>query len=118
MNLEDFLPMVGERSTNETDATFSDVYDVCASKFCHFTHLGMHMEVIDLFEAKTDTFRDQISQIVKSDIILLRLAFVFASEMGIVLASSTPEPCANQCFRLHFAIPDFSKVNKVFTFHF
>jgi len=44
---------------NETDATFSDVYDVFASKFCPFSHLSSKMKVNHAFKAKKEAFRER-----------------------------------------------------------
>ena len=69
---------------NETDATFLDVYDVFASKFCHFSHLTTKMKVNHAFKAKKVTFRDKNLQHVKNDQNYLHLAFVFATQMETV----------------------------------
>ena len=50
---------------NETDATFLDVYDVFASKFCPFPHLSSEMKVNHAFKAKKEAFRERISSKVK-----------------------------------------------------
>ena len=84
---------------DETDATFLDVYDVVASKFGHFSHLSTKLKVNHAFKAKKVTFRERNPQKVKNDQNFIHLAFVFATQMKtIFLASSTPKPCANQCF--------------------
>ena len=44
---------------NENVATFLDVYDVFASKFCHFSNLGMYFKVNHAFKAKKEAFREQ-----------------------------------------------------------
>ena len=44
--------VVGGKVKNETDATFSDVYDVFASKFCYFSHLSTKSKVNHAFKAK------------------------------------------------------------------
>ena len=44
---------------NENVATFLDVYDVPASKFCHFSHFTREMKVIQLFKATKEMFRDK-----------------------------------------------------------
>ena len=62
---------------NETHATFLDVYDVFASKFCHFSNLGMYFKVINLFKAKKEAFRERNPQKVKNDSILLHLTLRF-----------------------------------------
>ena len=59
MNLEGFLLVVGEKVKNETDATFLDVYEVFASKFCPFLEIGTLMKVINLFKAKKEAFRER-----------------------------------------------------------
>ena len=66
---------------NETDATFSHVYDVFASKFCHFSHLSSKMKVNHVFKAKMEAFRERNPQKVKNDQKLLHLAFVFPLQM-------------------------------------
>ena len=66
---------------NETDATFLDVYDVFASKFCNFSHLSSKSKVNHAFKAKKVTFRDINVQKGKNDQNLLHLAFVFAIQM-------------------------------------
>ena len=73
--------MVRGKVQNESVATFLDVYDVFASKFCHFAHLGMYLKVIQLLKAKKVTFRDKSSQQVENDQNLLHLAFVLGVEM-------------------------------------
>ena len=89
---------------NETGATFLDVYGVFASKFCHFPNSGTYFKVIQLFKAKMDAFRDKSLPKVENDIFLLHLTPNFLERDGNgFLASSTPKPCANQCFRGHFA---------------
>ena len=50
---------------NETDATFLDVYGVFASKFCHFSKIGMYFQVIHAFKAKKEAFRERNPQKVK-----------------------------------------------------
>ena len=62
---------------NETDATFSHVYDVFASQNGHFSHLAENFKVIYPFKAKKVTFRERILQKVKNDLNFLHLAFVF-----------------------------------------
>ena len=52
---------------NETDAIFSDVYEVFASEFCHFSHLSSKMKVNRAFKAKKDAFRETNPQKVKND---------------------------------------------------
>ena len=69
---------------NEIVATFLDVYDVFASKFCHFSNLGMYFKVIQLFKAKMEAFRERNPQKVKNDQNFLHLAFVFATQMKTV----------------------------------
>jgi len=69
---------------NETDATFLDVYGVFASKFRHFSNLGMYFKVIQLFKAKKVAFRERNPQKVKNDQNFLHLAFVFATQMKTV----------------------------------
>ena len=69
---------------NETDATFLDVYGVFASKFCHFSKIGMYFQVINLFKAKKEAFRERNPQKVKNDQNFLHLAFVFATQMKTV----------------------------------
>ena len=69
---------------NETDATFLDVYDVFASKFRHFSNLGMYFKVIQLFKAKMEAFRERNSQKVKNGQNFIHLAFVLAVEMKTV----------------------------------
>ena len=76
---------------NENVATFLDVYDVFASKFCHFSNLGMYFKVIQLFKAKKVTFRDKKSQKVKNGQNFLHLAFVLAVEMKTVFNVFRPE---------------------------
>ena len=44
---------------NETDATFSHVYETFASKFCHFSHLSSKMKVNHAFKAKKEAFRER-----------------------------------------------------------
>ena len=75
------------------------------------------MKVIDLFKAKMEAFRDKGSSKVKNVIFLLHLTPNFLDrDENSFLASSTPEPCANQCFYLHFARSEICKLNKIFTF--
>ena len=69
---------------NETDATFSHVYDTFASKFDHFSHLSTKLKVNHAFKAKKVTFRERNPQKVKNDQNLLHLAFVFATQMKTV----------------------------------
>ena len=69
---------------NENVATFLDVYDVFASKFCHFSHFTPEMKVIQLFKAKKVTFRDKKSKKVENDQNFLHLAFVLSVEMKTV----------------------------------
>ena len=38
---------------------FLDVYDVFASKFCHFSHLSSKMKVNHVFKAKKEAFRER-----------------------------------------------------------
>ena len=59
--------MVGGQSDNETDATFLDVYDVFASKFCPFSHLSSKMKVNYAFKAKRKRFVKEISEKWKMD---------------------------------------------------
>ena len=68
----------------ETDATFPDVYDVFASKFRHFSNLGMYFKVIHVFKAKMEAFRERNPQKVKNDQNFIHLAFVFATQMKTV----------------------------------
>jgi len=84
---------------SETDATFLHVYDVFASKFRHFLKIKTYFEVINLFKAKMEAFRDKSSPKVENDPFLLHLTpnFLARDENGFS-ASSTPKPCANQCF--------------------
>ena len=69
---------------NETDATFSHVYEVFASKFCHFSHLSSKMKVNHAFKAKKEAFRERNPQKVKNDQNFIHLAFVFATQMKTV----------------------------------
>ena len=69
---------------NETDATFSDVYDVSASDFCPFSHLSSKMKVNHAFKAKKEAFRERNPQKVKNDQNFIHLAFVFATQMKTV----------------------------------
>ena len=69
---------------NETDATFLDVYEVFASKFCHFSNAGTYFKVINLFKAKMEAFRERNPQKVKNDQNFIHLAFVFATQMKTV----------------------------------
>ena len=69
---------------NKTDATFSHVYDVFASKFRHFSNLGMYVKVNNGFKAKKVAFRERNPQKVKNDQNFLHLAFVFATQMKTV----------------------------------
>ena len=99
---------------NENVASFLDVYDVSASKFGHFSNLGMYFKVIQLFKAKKVTLRDKKSQ---KWLKFPPFGLCFSGrDENRFLASSTPEPCANQCFLVHFARPDICKLNRVFTF--
>ena len=59
MNLEGFPLVVREKSKNETDATFSHMYDTFASKLCHFSHLSSKMKVNHAFKAKKEAFRER-----------------------------------------------------------
>ena len=56
-----------EKVKNETDATFSHVYDVLASEFCPFSHLSSGMKVIQLFKAKMEAFRDKNPEKAETD---------------------------------------------------
>ena len=69
---------------NETGATFLDVYEVFASKFCHFSHLSSKMKVNHAFKAKKEAFRERNPQKVKNDQNFIHLAFVFATQMKTV----------------------------------
>ena len=69
---------------NETDVTFLDVYEVFASKFCHFSRLSSKMKVDHAFQAKKDAFRERNQQKVKNDQNFIHLAFVFATQMKTV----------------------------------
>ena len=69
---------------NETDATFLHVYDVFASKFRHFSNLGMYFKVNHAFKAKKEAFRERNPQKWKNDQNVLHLAFVLAVEMKTV----------------------------------
>ena len=84
MNLEGFLLVVREKSKNETDATFLDVYEVFASKFCHFSHLSSKMKVNHAFKAKKEAYRERNPQKVNNDQNSIHLAFVFAIQMKTV----------------------------------
>ena len=111
---EGLSPVVGEKSKNETDATFLDVYDVLASKFSHFPHLSK-LEVNHASKAKKEAFRERNSQKVKNDSILLHLTLRFLDrDENCFLASSSPKPCANQRFRGRFALAGLCKPNKIF----
>ena len=102
---------------NETDATFLDVYEVFASKLCHFSHLSSKLKVNHAFKAKKEAFRERKTQKVENDTFLLHLTLHFlARDENGFLASSSLKPCANQCFLVHFARPDICKLNKIFTF--
>ena len=59
MNLEGFLLVVREKVKDETDATFSHVYDVFASQNGHFSHLSTKLKVNHAFKAKKEAFREQ-----------------------------------------------------------
>ena len=72
------------KGKNETDATFLDVYEVFASKFCHFSHLSSKMKVNHAFKAKKEAFRERNPQKVKNDQNFLHLAFVLSVEMKTV----------------------------------
>ena len=67
MNVEGVLLVVRYKGKNENVATFLDVYDVFASKFCHFWNLGMYFKVIQLFKAKMEALRDKSSPKVEND---------------------------------------------------
>ena len=58
--------MVGEKSKNETGATFLDVYGVFASKFCHISHLASKIKVNHAFKAKKEAFRERNLRKVKN----------------------------------------------------
>ena len=47
---------------NETDAALPDVYEIFASKFCHFSHLSSKMKVDHAFKAKKEAFCDRNPQ--------------------------------------------------------
>ena len=66
------------------------------------------MKIIHAFKAKMEAVRDKSSPKVKNDPFLLHLDlnFLDRDENGF-LASTTPEPCANQCFHCCFAGLDF-----------
>ena len=66
---------------NETDATFSHVYDVFASQNRHFAYLSSKLKVNYAFKAQKVTFRERNPQNVKMDPNLVHLAFVFATQM-------------------------------------
>ena len=51
---------------NENVATFLDVYDVFASKFCHFSLFTRQMKVNHAFKAKTEAFRELFCAKVKN----------------------------------------------------
>ena len=70
-----------QKVENETDATFSHVYDTFASTFDHFSHLSTKLKVNHAFKAKKVTFRERNPQNLKMDPNLLHLAFVFATQM-------------------------------------
>ena len=74
------------------------------------------MKVIHAFKAKMEAFRDKSSPKMKNITFLLHLTlnFLDRDENGF-LASSTPKPCANQCFYLHFARKSFVHSNRDFT---
>ncbi len=66
---------------NETEATFSHVYDVFASQNGHFSNFSTKLKVNHAFKAKKVTFRDKNLQKCKNDLNFLHLAFVFAIQM-------------------------------------
>ena len=76
---------------NETDATFSHVYDVFASRNGNFSHLSTKLKVDHAFKAKNVTFRERNPQNVKMDPNLLHLGFVFATQMKTTLYILKPE---------------------------
>ena len=84
MNLDGILLVVREKSENETDATFLDVYGVFASKICHFSHLSSKWKVNHAFKAKKEAFRERNPQKVKNDQNSIHLAFVFATQTKTV----------------------------------
>ena len=107
MNVEGVLLVVRGKTKKRNRCNFLDVYDVFGPKFCHFSHLASKMKVIQLFKAKMEAFRDKSSRKVENDPFLLHLTpnFLARDENGF-LASSTPKPCANQCFWGQFARRD------------
>ena len=58
---------------NETDATFLDVYEVFASKFCHFSHLSSKLKVNHAFKAKKEAFRERNLRKVENEPFLAHL---------------------------------------------
>ena len=69
---------------NETDATFSHVYDVFASQNGYFSHLSTKLKVNHAFKAEKVTFRERNPQKVQNDQNFIHLAFVFATQMKTV----------------------------------
>ena len=91
--------MVGEKSKNETDATFLDLYGVFASKFRHFLKFKTYFKVNHAFKAEKEAFRDKSSPKVENDPFLLHLTPNFLDrDENRFLSFRIPKPCANQCF--------------------
>ena len=67
--------------------------------FCHSSHLGMSMKANNAFKAKNGSVSWQKFAKSENDPFLFHLTpnFLDRDENGF-LASSTPNPCANQCF--------------------
>ena len=59
VNLEGFLLVARDKSKKWKRCNFLDLYDVSASKFCHFSNLGMYFKVIQRFKAKKVTLRER-----------------------------------------------------------
>ena len=76
---------------NETEATFSHVYETLASKFCHFSHLSSEMKVNHAFKAKKEAFRDKVPKREQNDHNFLYLAFVFSVEIKPFVSLFEPE---------------------------
>ena len=73
MNLEGVLPVVREKTKNETVATFYDVYEVSGSENDQFFTFPSRMKVIQLFKAKMEAFRERKSSKVENELFSLHL---------------------------------------------
>ena len=66
MNLDHVLLVAREKSKNETDAIFLDMYNVFVSKFCQISNSGTYFKVINIFKAKMEALRAKSSPKMKN----------------------------------------------------